>query len=152
MFTDIDSPEFLNGLKQMLENKNTATGEQDLRSNIEFFTRFTEKVQSKSSSIEKAAAANIGISKNVSLQKHFSFMYNLPPSSRGTLFSFSMPFKALLNFSLTPMLLGFKLALIMLQISLLLAFVVLELGIAFLQAYVFLILTTIYINDSLQLH
>lgn len=28
----------------------------------------------------------------------------------------------------------------------------LELGIAFLQAYVFIILTTIYINDSLQLH
>ena len=84
--------------------------------------------------------------------KHFPFIYSLPYSSKGFLLSFSTPFVALLNFLVSPALLVAKGLLILVQIGLLLAFVILELGIAFLQAYVFIILTTIYINDSLQLH
>ena len=84
--------------------------------------------------------------------KHFPFIYGLPHSSKGILFSFSLPFSLLFNFFLTPALLAAKVLVIAAQIGLLLAFVMLELGIAFLQAYVFIILTAIYINDSLQLH
>lgn len=45
-----------------------------------------------------------------------------------------------------------KIILIVLPLCLLNAFIFLELGIAFLQAYVFIILSTIYINDGLNLH
>jgi len=86
------------------------------------------------------------------LGKSFSFIYGLPHSSKVALFSFSSPVIALFNFSLSPVLLLGKIGIIVMQLGLLLAFVMLELGIAFLQAYVFIILTTIYINDSLQLH
>lgn len=84
--------------------------------------------------------------------EHFPFIYSLPHSSKGFLFSFSVAFVAALNFLISPALLVAKALVILVQIGLLLAFVILELGIAFLQAYVFIILTTIYINDSLQLH
>lgn len=46
----------------------------------------------------------------------------------------------------------FKIMIIITPIFILSAFVLLELGIAFLQAYVFTILTTIYIGDAINLH
>lgn len=59
-----------------------------------------------------------------------------------------------LDFSLTYFLGDtlIKTLLTILPILLLSGFILLELGIAFLQAYVFTILTSIYINDSLNLH
>lgn len=59
-----------------------------------------------------------------------------------------------LDFSLTYFLGDtlIKVLLTILPILLLSGFILLELGIAFLQAYVFTILTSIYINDSINLH
>ena len=45
-----------------------------------------------------------------------------------------------------------RILLVILPLSLLNAFIILELGIAFLQAYVFVILATIYVGDALSLH
>lgn len=84
--------------------------------------------------------------------KHFPFIYGLPQSNQDVLFSFNITFLFLFNFLISPILLVAKAGAILAQIALLLAFVMLELGIALLQAYVFIILTIIYINDSLSLH
>lgn len=45
-----------------------------------------------------------------------------------------------------------RILLVILPLGLLNAFIILELGIAFLQAYVFVILATIYVGDALSLH
>ena len=46
----------------------------------------------------------------------------------------------------------FKLGVVLILSGLLMAFILLEIGIAFLQAYVFVILSSIYIGDAINLH
>jgi len=81
-----------------------------------------------------------------------SNIYSEMPSQLKDSYYLALPLDSLIKFLASPAVLLAKAAIVLIQLSLLAAFVVLELGIAFLQAYVFVILTTIYINDSLQLH
>ena len=133
----LDSPEFLECLKELWEVGPPMPGD----------PVFPEAFFKPSA--ETRVETPLEISAN---SKHFPFIYGLPQSNQGVLFSFNITFLFLFNFLISPILLVAKTGVILAQISLLLAFVMLELGIALLQAYVFIILTTIYINDSLSLH
>ena len=84
-------------------------------------------------------------------EAYTSIYSQLPPKIQDSCY-IALPLESFFKFLASPVVVLAKIALVGIQLALLAAFVVLELGIAFLQAYVFVILTTIYINDSLQLH
>ena len=93
---------------------------------------------------------------SLSIPRHYlevcSNIYSEMPGRLQDSYYLVLPLDGFFKFCASPAILLIKIVLALTQLSLLAAFVVLELGIAFLQAYVFVILTTIYINDSLQLH